>query len=35
MEYYKQVTEAIFPKILAVGKNYAKHVIEMGGTKAP
>ena len=24
-----------FPKILAIGKNYMKHVVEMGGTEAP
>ena len=24
-----------FPKIIAIGKNYMKHVKEMGGTEAP
>lgn len=32
---FKKLVENPVPKILAVGKNYAKHVVEMGGSKPP
>jgi 2-keto-4-pentenoate hydratase/2-oxohepta-3-ene-1,7-dioic acid hydratase in catechol pathway len=32
---YKSLITQSFPKILCVGKNYLKHVNEMGGTSVP
>jgi acylpyruvate hydrolase len=32
---FKALIEATYPKILGVGKNYIKHVMEMGGKDIP
>jgi acylpyruvate hydrolase len=34
MSYQANLTKTV-PKILCIGKNYIKHVKEMGGTEAP
>lgn len=34
MHYQANVIKS-FPKIIAIGKNYMKHVKEMGGSEAP
>ncbi|KRX06687.1 Fumarylacetoacetase [Pseudocohnilembus persalinus] len=35
MELYKQIITKTHPKIVAIGKNYAAHVKEMGGNQPP
>lgn len=32
---FKSLVEHTYPKILGIGKNYLKHVIEMGGKDIP
>lgn len=35
MKSYKDFVTKQFPKIMCIGKNYIKHVNEMGGTEVP
>jgi acylpyruvate hydrolase len=35
MTTYKDLVTKQLPKILCIGKNYIKHVNEMGGSEAP